>query len=264
MGLYNDLTSGSKVSAIIPAGTYNSGNNPVSQVLNMEGYPDGVLFMVIAGAVTNAQSFSLQVSNTVTAVPAVQSSLTTLLTGTNNDLKFSAVPIGVLGMGINITYVDPSDVSQSLGITVTGRAIRISLATDDTGTITTIASDISALILATPAAHALVTVANATGNNGTGVVTALTKTPLASGANATYALVSPYTLVSGTDDFAMIPHGALATLGVATTQANAAYNICQYRGNYQYVQLVSTGAGITGAVYAVYAYQASLLSINGF
>jgi len=104
--------------------------------------------------------------------------LTTALTGTNNDLVFTAKLQGSQGLAVSVAYVNPGTANQPLGITVTKNAISISLATDGTSTITTTAAQISALIAATPAARGLVTVANAAGNDGTGLVTALAATNL--------------------------------------------------------------------------------------
>lgn len=58
---------------------------------------------------------------------------------------------------------------------------------DASTTITTIASAVKTAIEATPAAHALISVANAASNNGSGLVAALAKTALAGGVDGTVA-----------------------------------------------------------------------------
>lgn len=120
-----------------------------------------------------------------TPVNAVASALTTALAGDNNDLVITAVTRGVAGDAITIRYVNPAANNAALSVTVAGMAITVNLATDGAGAITTIASGITAELAATPAAAALVTAANAGGNNGTGVVTAMAATPLAGGVNGT-------------------------------------------------------------------------------
>jgi hypothetical protein len=107
----------------------------------------------------------------------VLASLTTNLTGANNDLVFTAVPAGAAGNRISVEYVNPGANNQALHVVINGTAIRIFLATGVAGAITTTAAQIAAL---TDFA-ALVTVANKAANDGTGVVTAMTGTPLAGG-----------------------------------------------------------------------------------
>lgn len=114
----------------------------------------------------------------------VQADLTTALTGDNNDLVFTAIPLGVLGNEITIEYVDPEDESVPLSVAVDGNAITVTLETDGNGDIVTLASEIITAIEADAEADALVTVANAGGNDGTGVVTALAATALADGVDA--------------------------------------------------------------------------------
>ncbi len=115
---------------------------------------------------------------------ATQATLTTSLTGINNDLVYTAVTGGSVGNAISVEYIDPGEASQPLEIDVVGSAIRVWLATDALEAITTIANDISAAIAAHPVASTLVTVANAGTDDGTGVVTAMAATHLAGGVGA--------------------------------------------------------------------------------
>lgn len=116
--------------------------------------------------------------------PLTASTLSTNLTGSNNDLTFTAVTAGADGDDISIEYVDPSANSAALSVDVTGDAIAVNLATNGSGTITSTASQVKAAIEASAAASALVTVALKTGNTGAGVVTALAETNLAGGYDA--------------------------------------------------------------------------------
>ena len=111
-------------------------------------------------------------------------SLTTALTGANNDLVFTALVAGDDGNLITIAYVDPAGNDQVLGVVVTGTDIVVNLATGGAGAITSTANDIIGKIYATAAASALVDVTRAAANTGAGVVTALAQTPLAGGDEA--------------------------------------------------------------------------------
>lgn len=128
-------------------------------------------------------------ANAVTAGVPGQSSLTTALTGTNNDLKFTSVGRGVGQNLVTITYVDPPGNNAALGVSVTGNAITVNLATDGSSAVTSTAAQVAAAIAASTPAAALVTVANAAGNDGTGVVTALAPTALSGG--TAYVIGSP-------------------------------------------------------------------------
>jgi hypothetical protein len=108
----------------------------------------------VTGITANA-STSTQATSVATATPvnAVAATLTTALTGAIDDLTFTAVTKGTAGQNITVAYVN-AGATQTLACTVTGTAISVNLATNGSSVITTIASDISTLIAATPAAGA--------------------------------------------------------------------------------------------------------------
>jgi hypothetical protein len=116
--------------------------------------------------------------------------LTTALTGSNNDLKYTAAATGSQGNYITVAYIDPLANNAVLAVSVSGYAITVSLATDGGGAITSLASDIVTAVGASVAATALVTVANASANDGTGAVTALAATHLSGGGDAPTKVVS--------------------------------------------------------------------------
>lgn len=120
-------------------------------------------------------------TTTSTTPAGAYSSLTTALAGTNNDLTFTAKRKGVAGDSIRVRYVDPGAPDAALSVVVAGTDITVNLATDGTSVITTTAADIAAAIAASLDANALVGVANAGGNDGTGLVIALAYTPLSGG-----------------------------------------------------------------------------------
>lgn len=173
-------------------------------------------------AVTFAAALGKLAVNLITATAsggsAVRATLSTNLSGhTNNDLTYTAVTGGTAGNSITIAYVDPAGNDQALSVGVAASAITVNLATGVAGAITTIASEIKTAIEASVAASALVTVANKSANDGTGLVEALSATPLAGGLAAPIAAVVE-TTPGVTATYRGAPVGALlsdVTNGVA-------------------------------------------------
>ena len=115
---------------------------------------------------------------------ATDATLSTDLTGNNNDIVYTAVTGGGIGNTISVEYIDPDAASQSLEVDVAGRAITVYLATDGSKVITTTGDLLKAAIEAHPVASTLVTVADKAANDGSGVVTAMGATHLAGGEGA--------------------------------------------------------------------------------
>lgn len=111
-------------------------------------------------------------------------SLTTGLTGTNNDVVWTAKTIGSFGNVLRVSYIDPSGNNQALAVSVVGTEIRVSLATGAGGAITSTASQIIAAVAAHVSAKTLIGGTLATSNNGTGIVTAMAATNLSGGTDA--------------------------------------------------------------------------------
>jgi hypothetical protein len=141
-----------------------------------------------------------------------KATLSTSLTGNNNDLTYTAVSGGTWGNAIKVEYLDPSAASAALAVSVNYTAstgaptISVSLATNSGSTITSTAASIKTAVDAHPLASQLVTVANKTSNDGTGVVTAMSATALATGANSGVAeplyfkVANKYNVVVDVDD----------------------------------------------------------------
>lgn len=74
---------------------------------------------------------ALLLPSTALAAPvnAVASTLTTSLTGANNDMVFTAKRKGAYGNGITVAYVNPGTPSAALSVAVVGKAINVNLAT---------------------------------------------------------------------------------------------------------------------------------------
>jgi autotransporter-associated beta strand protein len=116
---------------------------------------------------------------TFNITPAIlAATLTTNLSGFNDDLTFTARTPGAAGDAISIAYLDTFTANTAFGLAVSGNAITVTLAIDGTNSITTTAANIKSAIEASPAAAALVSVAFAAGNNGDGLVAVLPATNL--------------------------------------------------------------------------------------
>jgi hypothetical protein len=113
-----------------------------------------------------------------------QAYLETNLTGDHNDLKWIHWLGGIPGNDVSVTYVDPGAPSQALSISVSGKDITVNLATNGASAITSTAAQIASLANSLQKVKWLnVKVEMKTGNDGSGVVTAMSKTNLANGAN---------------------------------------------------------------------------------
>lgn len=129
---------------------------------------------------------SINVTASVVTSPTT-ATLTTTLTGTNNDITYRSVAAGVIGNSHSIEYIDPAANLSPLSVSIveSGGAltVEISLATNGLGTIVTTANDILVALAAQGTAFSdYITAELATGNDGSGVVTALAATNLSGGA----------------------------------------------------------------------------------
>ena len=131
-----------------------------------------------------------------TPVNAVAATLSTNLTGTNNDLVFTAKAAGVAGNSISVAYVDPGEETASETVSVSGRSITVTLRS--VSSVLSTATQVKAAIEANASAVALVSVANKAANDGTGSVIAMVAAVLASGVDATEAQAGDM-LVDGTN-----------------------------------------------------------------
>lgn len=141
-----------------------------------------------------------------------KASLTTTLSGANNDIVLTAKTGGTAGNSITLALVDPSANNASLGIVVTGNAIVANLATGAGGAITTTATLLLAALAASAPATALVTGALSGADTGAGVVTALAATNLSGGLEWTVV----QTVVASTDLADSDANGKSQLLTIAT------------------------------------------------
>jgi hypothetical protein len=97
---------------------------------------------------------------------------------TANDLTFTAQKSGTDGNSVSMKYTNAGG-TQTLLITITGNDIDIRLRTTS-GTINSTSAEIQSALYGDPGVMALIrSAAHASGNDGSGVVTALAKTNLA-------------------------------------------------------------------------------------
>lgn len=104
--------------------------------------------------------------------------LTTSLSGADNDLTYTAASTGPYGNALTVAYVvSGNDTPPS--VAVVGTAVTVHVATDSGGAATSTAADVRAAV---NGATALLIAADATGNDGSGVVAALSPASLSGGA----------------------------------------------------------------------------------
>ena len=106
---------------------------------------------------------------------------TTALSVANAELVFTAQTPGAAGNNITIAYVNPGS-TNTLSVSVDRTIITVTLGYA-TGAITSTAAQVKTAIQASADATALVSVAYKTGNDGSGIVTAMAATALTSGAD---------------------------------------------------------------------------------
>lgn len=102
--------------------------------------------------------------------PEVKATLLTGVIGSNNAQTFTAKLAGVAGNAITVNLRAPVGNNVPLAITVTGRAIDVTLGTGAGGTVTTTATQLATAIAGNVAANALVGVTNTGASTGAGIV----------------------------------------------------------------------------------------------
>lgn len=123
-------------------------------------------------------------------------SLTLGTAASNTALTFTAVAPGAAGNDISVRFRTPSANSSPLSVSVSSKAITVSLATSAAGAITTTAALALAAINGSTAASPLVTVAHANGSTGAGVLAASVAQTLSGGADDAFPLNTPV-LIAG-------------------------------------------------------------------
>ncbi|EGQ7645675.1 phage tail protein [Vibrio cholerae] len=107
----------------------------------------------------------------------------------NDGLKPTAIKTGTEGNAISVEVLAPTAASSELVVTVTNNKISIQLASDESGALTTTATELASALMADPAAKALVT-AVALGD-GSGDVAPVSRAYLSGGENEPFPLKKP-------------------------------------------------------------------------
>ncbi|CSE00059.1 major tail sheath protein [Vibrio cholerae] len=107
----------------------------------------------------------------------------------NDGLKLTAVKTGTEGNAISVEVLAPTAASSELVVTVTNNKISIQLASDESGALTTTATELASALMGYPAAKALVT-AVALGD-GSGDVAPVSRSYLSGGENEPFPLKKP-------------------------------------------------------------------------
>ncbi|TXX72906.1 phage tail sheath C-terminal domain-containing protein [Vibrio cholerae] len=107
----------------------------------------------------------------------------------NDGLKLTAVKTGTEGNAISVEVLAPTAASAELAVTVTNNKISIQLASDESGALTTTATELASALMADPAAKALV-IAVALGD-GSGDVAPVSRAYLSGGENEPFPLKKP-------------------------------------------------------------------------
>jgi phage tail sheath protein FI len=179
----------------------------------------------------------LEVDDGIRPIRTVRSSVIGLVGTGNNDetaasvtigngnaaLKFTAkAEQGASGNAIQIAAVNPGTNNASLSVSVSGKVITISLATDGSAAATSTASQVLAAVNASAAAALLVTASLAPSSTGASVYAAHAATSLAGGIDATFPLDTPVLVTA--------PRNIDATLGADTYLGKALEAIYKQAG----------------------------------
>ncbi len=131
------------------------------------------------------------------AAPAVAATLTLGRLAANTQIVLTAATPGLGGNAISVRLLDPGAPDAALAVSVTQKAIAVTLATDDAGALTSSAGDVIAALNDDPDASALVSAANAPGSTGAGTLRATDVARfLSSGENEPFPLNTP-SLIAG-------------------------------------------------------------------
>ena len=110
--------------------------------------------------------------------------IVTAMAGTNNDIRYRAKERGTAGNSVTVTHV-VSGANTPLSVSATGNAVTVNVATNGSSAATSTAAQVIAAVNAHATAGQLVFAENAPGNDGTGVVAAMTSTAATGGSNWT-------------------------------------------------------------------------------
>lgn len=207
---------------------------------------------------------------TGTPVDGVKATLTTDMTNANADITLTAVEYGNDGNLISVTYIDPSAISQPLTVLVDGTAIKVHLATDGDGTVTSTAAQVVAAVNAHSLAGALVLAAYE--GTGVGVVEAKTIAYLAGGVSCTAGVAGSSLMVNsagilyrktGAQTWApAASQSVLAFESHSTSEAIAAIDMYGTRHLVSAAATLTCAEFVAGMHFSVLATAAEIISVK--
>lgn len=212
------------------------------------------------------------------SAPEVKAVLTLGSAASKNAIDFTAKPYGAQGNEVAVHIKNPKANSQTLSITIAGKIITASVATDETGAVTTTAAQLLAAIDANVDAVALVGSQNTAGSDGTGVVSTYSRPYyLTGGTDEPFPLNTPV-LVTG-----LVKAGALGKAGTLPQAATGIYKqtgaVCIFvrvdegEDEAETMQNIIGGTSVDGSYTGMYAFLKStaklgfcprILIANGF
>ena len=158
-------------------------------------YHHGVRVNEINDGTRTIRTISTAVIGLVATAPdaaiGTAAALTLAFVTANTGVTYTAVTAGTAGNQIRVRYVDPEAASAALAVSVAGKDITVTLATDLDGKLTSTASDVVTAINADANASALVTAALATGSSGAGKLRAEGFNALTGGTDDAFPLDTP-------------------------------------------------------------------------
>ena len=176
----------------------------------------------------------------------------------NAALTFTAAAAGAAGNTIVLEIVRPNEASQALTVTVDGRSVVVSLATDADGAAITTGVLLLAAWAAVPAALALAALAATPPSTGADVVSPIARTPLAGGADEPFPMNVPTVVQTASAAAKLGAAGSLpeAIADVWRTAGRGGATIVVVRtADDMAANVIGTRAGSTG-IYALLSAEA--------
>lgn len=125
------------------------------------------------------------------AASATKATLTLGSAAVDDDLTFTAVTAGVAGNAINVTIAEATDVDQAIAVTVSGKAITITLGSDSSGDPNSTVTDVVTAYALVAEAMALATISTTTSSDDADVPEAVSKQFLEDGTDEPFPLNTP-------------------------------------------------------------------------
>ncbi|MDE1170933.1 MAG: phage tail sheath subtilisin-like domain-containing protein [Verrucomicrobium sp.] len=187
---------------------------------------------------------------------AVTASMATGSVGDNTALTWTSKLAGALGNDISVSMRSPGTASAPLSITVSGKAIIVSLATSAAKAITTTATLLKTAIAANASANALVTVASTGVSTGAGVLGYQATSYLSGGLDEAFPLNTPVLIAgSATAAAALGSNGTLpAAIDDIFDQVGAAIVVVRVEEGDDAAETAANIVGSAAASSGVYAF----------